>query len=233
MVLQDTWLFGGTIAENIAYGADDPTRREVVEAAQATHVDRFVRTLPDGYDTVLDEEGGERQRRGEAADHHRPGVPGRASDPHPGRGDQLGRHPDRSADPAGDELLRLGPDVASSSRTGCPPSATPTDPGDGGRRDRRAGHPRVADRGRGAVRAAVPGPIRAADGGGGLTTMDATLRAAAEAAPGFMPAEGRAGAVSGRARWGRIGPAWSRSARTAGSPRFTWPPRPARRGRWW
>ena len=57
MVLQDTWLFGGTIADNIAYGADNPTREEIIEAATATHVDRFVRTLPDGYDTVIDEEG--------------------------------------------------------------------------------------------------------------------------------------------------------------------------------
>jgi ATP-binding cassette subfamily B multidrug efflux pump len=58
MVLQDAWLFGGTIAENIAYGADNPSREEIVEAAKATHVDRFVRTLPDGYETVLDDEGG-------------------------------------------------------------------------------------------------------------------------------------------------------------------------------
>jgi ATP-binding cassette subfamily B multidrug efflux pump len=57
MVLQDTWLFGGTIAENIAYGADNPTPERVVEAAQAAHVDHFVRTLPGGYDTVIDEEG--------------------------------------------------------------------------------------------------------------------------------------------------------------------------------
>jgi ATP-binding cassette subfamily B protein len=58
MVLQDAWLFGGTIAENIAYGADDVTHEQIVEAARATHVDRFVRTLPDGYDTVIDDEGG-------------------------------------------------------------------------------------------------------------------------------------------------------------------------------
>jgi len=57
MVLQDTWLFGGTIAENIAYGVDAATQEQIVEAAQATHVDRFVRTLPDGYATVLDDEG--------------------------------------------------------------------------------------------------------------------------------------------------------------------------------
>ncbi|MFF1376823.1 ABC transporter ATP-binding protein [Streptomyces sp. NPDC058308] len=58
MVLQDTWLFGGTIAENIAYGASkDVTREEIEEAARAAHADRFVRTLPDGYDTVIDDDG--------------------------------------------------------------------------------------------------------------------------------------------------------------------------------
>jgi ATP-binding cassette subfamily B multidrug efflux pump len=57
MVLQDAWLFGGTIADNIAYGADSPTRDEIVDAARATYVDRFVRMLPDGYDTLIDEEG--------------------------------------------------------------------------------------------------------------------------------------------------------------------------------
>jgi ATP-binding cassette subfamily B protein len=66
MVLQDTWLFGGTIEENIAYGLDGAIHEQVVQAARATYVDRFVRTLPDGYDTVLDDEGtnvsaGERQ----------------------------------------------------------------------------------------------------------------------------------------------------------------------------
>ncbi len=57
MVLQDTWLFGGSIADNIGYGADSPTSDEIVDAAKAAHVDRFVRTLPDGYETVLDDEG--------------------------------------------------------------------------------------------------------------------------------------------------------------------------------
>jgi ATP-binding cassette, subfamily B, multidrug efflux pump len=57
MVLQDTWLFGGTIAENIAYGVDGASRDDIVRAAEATHVDRFVRTLPDGYDTVINDEG--------------------------------------------------------------------------------------------------------------------------------------------------------------------------------
>ncbi|WP_425413543.1 ABC transporter ATP-binding protein [Micromonospora rhizosphaerae] len=66
MVLQDTWLFGGTIRDNIAYGRPDATEEEIIAAARATFVDRFVRSLPDGYDTVIDEEGsnvsaGERQ----------------------------------------------------------------------------------------------------------------------------------------------------------------------------
>jgi ATP-binding cassette subfamily B multidrug efflux pump len=56
MVLQDTWLFGGTIRDNIAYGRPDATEEEIIDAATATYVDRFVRTLPDGYDTVLDDE---------------------------------------------------------------------------------------------------------------------------------------------------------------------------------
>ncbi|MGK5678274.1 ABC transporter ATP-binding protein [Actinoplanes sp. URMC 104] len=57
MVLQDTWLFGGTIAENIAYGADSFDMAAVERAASAAHVDAFCRMLPDGYDTVIDEEG--------------------------------------------------------------------------------------------------------------------------------------------------------------------------------
>ena len=56
MVLQDTWLFGGTIRDNIAYGRPGATPEEVVAAARATYVDRFVHSLPDGYDTVLDDE---------------------------------------------------------------------------------------------------------------------------------------------------------------------------------
>jgi ATP-binding cassette, subfamily B, multidrug efflux pump len=66
MVLQDAWLFGGTIEENIAYGAVGASREQILEAARATYVDRFVRTLPDGYETVLEDDGtnvsmGERQ----------------------------------------------------------------------------------------------------------------------------------------------------------------------------
>ncbi|GAA5039561.1 ABC transporter ATP-binding protein [Microbacterium fluvii] len=66
MVLQDTWLFSGTIRENIAYGRPDASEEEIVEAATAAYVDRFVHALPDGYDTMLDDEAtnlsvGERQ----------------------------------------------------------------------------------------------------------------------------------------------------------------------------
>ena len=58
MVLQDAWVFKGTIRENIAYGRPDATEGEIRAAAEATYVDRFVQHLPDGYDTVLDDEGG-------------------------------------------------------------------------------------------------------------------------------------------------------------------------------
>lgn len=58
MVLQDTWLFGATIAENIAYGCPGATPDEVIAAARAAYVDRFVQTLPDGYDTVVSDDGG-------------------------------------------------------------------------------------------------------------------------------------------------------------------------------
>ena len=56
MVLQDTWLFGGTVAENIAYGRPGASREEIVAAARAARVDYFIRTMPQGYDTVLDNE---------------------------------------------------------------------------------------------------------------------------------------------------------------------------------
>ena len=67
MVLQDTWLFGGTIRDNIAYGNLDATEEEILAAAKATYVDRFVHSLPDGYDTV-------HRRRG-----RQPSAPARSS----------------------------------------------------------------------------------------------------------------------------------------------------------
>ena len=56
MVLQDTWLFKGTIKENIAYGREDATEQEVGQAAKMAYADHFIRTLPDGYDTIINEE---------------------------------------------------------------------------------------------------------------------------------------------------------------------------------
>ncbi|HBC93325.1 MAG TPA: ABC transporter ATP-binding protein, partial [Pelotomaculum sp.] len=56
MVLQDTWLFNGSIQDNIAYGKEGAAMEEIVRAAKAAHADHFIRTLPDGYNTVLDEE---------------------------------------------------------------------------------------------------------------------------------------------------------------------------------
>ena len=56
MVLQDTWLFTGTIRDNIAYGREGATNEEIMAAAEAAHVDHFVRTQPEGYDTVVDED---------------------------------------------------------------------------------------------------------------------------------------------------------------------------------
>jgi ABC-type multidrug transport system fused ATPase/permease subunit len=58
MVLQDTWLFGGTIYDNIAYGRPEASEDEVIEAAKAAYVDRFVHTLPDGYQTWVSDDGG-------------------------------------------------------------------------------------------------------------------------------------------------------------------------------
>ena len=57
MVLQDTWLFGGTILENLRYGNPDATDEQIREAARVTYVDRFVHSLPDGYDTVINDDG--------------------------------------------------------------------------------------------------------------------------------------------------------------------------------
>ena len=57
MVLQDTWLFTGTVADNISYGKPDATREEIIEAAKAVHAHGFIKRLPNGYDTVINEEG--------------------------------------------------------------------------------------------------------------------------------------------------------------------------------
>ena len=55
MVLQDTWLYNDTVMENIRYGRSDASDQEVIEASKAAHVDHFVRTMPEGYQSVLNE----------------------------------------------------------------------------------------------------------------------------------------------------------------------------------
>ena len=132
MVLQDTWLFGGTIRDNIAYGRPDATEEEILEAARATYVDRFVHSLPDGYDTVIDDEGsnisaGERQLITIARAFLAAPV---AADPR--RGDQLGRHPHRGAGAEGDGRAALGPDQLRHRPPAVDDPRRRPDPGDGG-----------------------------------------------------------------------------------------------------
>lgn len=98
MVLQDTWLFSGTVAENIAYSKPDATRDEIIEAAKAAKVDYFIRTMPQGYDTMLDNEAANLSRRAAPASHYRPGISLRPADHYPGRSDFQRRHPYRSGD---------------------------------------------------------------------------------------------------------------------------------------
>ena len=144
MVLQDTWLFGGTIRENIAYGNLEATDEQILDAARATYVDRFVHSLPHGYDTVIDDEGGTVSAGREAAPHDRPRVPRRPDDPHPRRGDELGRHPHRGAHPAGDGRAAIEPHELRDRPPALDDPRRRHHPGDGGRPDRRAGLPRRA-----------------------------------------------------------------------------------------
>ena len=71
MVLQDTWLFSGTIFENIAYGRPDATMEEVIAAAKAAHIHSYITRLPDGYNTLINEGRSEHFSRPKAADDHR------------------------------------------------------------------------------------------------------------------------------------------------------------------
>ena len=126
MVLQDTWLFDGTIAENIAYGRPEASEEEVAAAAKAAYVDRFVETLPAGYRTRVSGDGAQHQCRREATHHHRPRLscPPTAADP--GRGDQLGRYPHRGPHPARHAASFGGIERVSLSRTAFRRSARPT-----------------------------------------------------------------------------------------------------------
>ena len=133
MVLQDTWLFDGTIYDNIAYGRPDADEDEVVEAARAAYVDRFVHTLPDGYETWVSDDGGNISAGREAADHDRPRVPGPPAAADPRRGDQFGGHPHRAADPARDGRTSPRPDEFHHRPPAFDHPRRRPDPGDGGR----------------------------------------------------------------------------------------------------
>ena len=144
MVLQDTWLFAGSIRDNIAYGRPDASEDEILEAARATFVDRFVHSLPDGYDTVIDEDGsnlsaGERQLVTIA----------RAFLSNPAL--LILDEATSSVDTRTELLLQQAMAALRSDRTSFViahrsvdhPRRRP-DPGDGGRLDRRAGLPRAS-----------------------------------------------------------------------------------------
>ena len=116
----------------------------MLAAAKATYVDRFVRALPAGYDTVIDEESSNLSRRREAADHDRARVPREPVDPDPRRGDVVGRHPHRGARPARDgDAARAPHELRDRAPAVDDPRRRP-DPRDGARHDRRAGHARAS-----------------------------------------------------------------------------------------
>ena len=165
MVLQDTWLFGGTIRENIAYGDPAPPRSEIVAAARASYVDRFVRSLPDGYDTVIDDDGsnlsaGEKQlitiARAFLAD---PAILilDEATSSVDTRTEVLVQRAMAALRGEPDQLRDRAPAVHHPRRR--------PDPGDGTRGDRRAGQPPGAAAARRGVRRAAGGPVRRAAGG--------------------------------------------------------------------
>ena len=116
MVLQDTWLRAGTVRENIAYGKPDASLEEIVAAAKAAHADSFIRRLPEGYDTVIAEDGGnisQGQKQLLCIARVMLCLPPHADS---GRGDLLHRYPHRGAHPgclcpddAGPHQLYRGP----------------------------------------------------------------------------------------------------------------------------
>ncbi len=144
MVLQDTWLFEGSIRDNIAYGRPGATEEEILEAARATFVDRFVHSLPDGYDTVIDENGsnlsaGERQLVTIARAF--------LADPALLILDEATSSVDTRTEllrPAGDGRAAQRPYVVRDRPPALHHPRRRRHRGDGGRRHRRAGHPRRA-----------------------------------------------------------------------------------------
>ena len=146
MVLQDTWLFGGTIRDNIAYGNPDATEEQMLAAAKATYVDRFVRALPDGYDTVIDEEG-----RNVSAGEKQLITIARAflADPSLLILDEATSSVDTRTEVLVQQAMAALRERPHELRDRPPALHDPRrrpHPGDGGGPDRRAGHPRAAAR---------------------------------------------------------------------------------------
>ena len=221
MVLQDTWLFGGTIRENIAYGNPEATEEQLLAAARATYVDRFVRSLPGRLRHPRRLRRRRGQRRGEAADHDRAGVPGRSVAADPGRGHQLGRHAHRGARAAGDgpaaqrpHEFRHRPPALHDPRRG-------PDPRDGRGPDRRAGHARrAAGRARRLLRA-VRGPVRRGDAVAVTAWPPRPAGASPPAPPSSPPSASPAPSASATASSSPGPPPCSRTARvpTTSAPR--------------
>ena len=183
MVLQDAWLFEGTIAENIAYGRRDATREEIVAAARAACCDHFIRTLLRLYNGVFTEfrqidegeiapgvrhpafRGDHRRVPGtDAAADHRPGHAHRPGHPGVGRGHLQRGYPNRGGDPEGHGTFNGGQDQLCHRP---PPVHHPqrgSDPGGAGRRHRGAGHPQGTDGPERLLRLPLPQPVR-----GGVT----------------------------------------------------------------
>ncbi len=141
MVLQDTWLFGGTIYDNIAYGRPDATEDEVIEAAKAAYVDRFVHMLPDGYQTLVSDDGGNVSAGEKQLITIARAVLARPTAPGPRRGDQFGRHPHRAADSAGHGRASPRSDEFHYRASAFDDPRRRRHPGDGSGADRRAGQP--------------------------------------------------------------------------------------------
>ena len=87
LVQQDVYLFDGTLRDNIAYGRPGASDAEIEDAARKANIHDFIASLPEGYDTVVGERGSRLSGGQKAARGHRPRVPQRPGDPHPGRGD--------------------------------------------------------------------------------------------------------------------------------------------------
>ena len=160
MVLQDTWLFGGTIRDNIAYGDPTASEEQILAAARAAYVDRFVHSLPQRVRHGRRRRGRQPQRGREAAAHDRPRLPRRPGHPHPRRGHQLGRHPHRGPHPGGHGRAALVADELRDRPSAVDHPRRGHHPRHGRRPDRRAGLAHRAAGRRRRLRHALQRPVR-------------------------------------------------------------------------